>query len=91
MKVYFKEITTRDYSRVGYENISISCSAFPYGTEEGYDASSVWYFVEISDSYTQDEAMKLANEAISKALAEEISVRDALFSLTNEKRRRKKS
>ena len=68
MKVYFKEVTTRDYSRVGYDNVSITSSLSPFGTEEGQSANAVWYFVELSDSFTQDEAMKLASKAISKLL-----------------------
>lgn len=90
MKIYFKEVTTKDFSRVGYDNVSISCSLYPYGTEEGHDASAVWYFLEMSDIYTQGEAIKLAQSAINKALVSKISVKDALFSLTNGKRRRKK-
>ena len=90
MKIYFKEVTTKDFSRVGYDNVSISCSLYPYSTEEGHDTSAVWYFLEISDIYTQGEAIKLAQSAINKALVSEISVKDALFSLTNGKRRRKK-
>ena len=89
MKLYFKEVTTRDYSRVGYDNVSITASPSPFGTEEGQNANTVWYFIEVSDSYTQEEAMKLASKAISKALAEEISVKEALFILTNQKKRKK--
>ena len=89
MKVYFKEVTTRDYSRVGYDNVSITASSSPFGTEEGQSANAVWYFVELSDAYSKDEAMKLASKAISKALSEEIGVKEALFILSNRKKRKK--
>ena len=87
MKIYFKEVTHRDYSRVGYDTVSITCSPFPYGTEEGHDATSVWYFIEVGDAYTQDEALKLAQRAVNKALAEEISLGEAMHLLTKKRRK----
>ena len=90
MKIYFKEVTTKDFSRVGYDNVSISYSLIPYDTEEGHDANAVWYFIEMPSGISQSEATRLAQSAINKALAEEISVSEALFSLTSGKRRRKK-
>ena len=88
MKVYFKELTTRDYSRVGYDNVSITSSLSPFGTEEGQSANAVWYFVELNNDFTQNDAMKLASKAISKALAEKIGVKEALFILTNQKKKK---
>ncbi len=91
MRIYFKEVTFRDYSRVGYDSISISCSLYPYGSEEGHDSTSTWYFIEISDSYTKEEAIKLARAAILKAQDSFISVSEALSTLTNGRRRRKRT
>ena len=91
MRIYFKEVTFRDHSRVGYDSVSISCSLYPYGTEVGHDSTSTWYFVEISDSYTREEAIRLARAAILKAQDSFISVSEALSALTSGKRRRKRT
>jgi len=88
MKLYFCETTYRDYSRVGYDDVFIDCSLSPYDSEEGSNAASVWYSIEISDSYTSDEAMKLGGKAISLAQNEGISVSEAIMRIDKKTRRK---
>ena len=71
-----------DYSRVGYDSVSISHSLEnTHDAEEGSSYSSRWYFLEVDDSFTEEEANKLASEASYLAVNSGMSVREALREL----------
>lgn len=82
MKIYFTESYFMDYSRVGYDSVSILHSLEnTHDTEEGSSYSSRWYFLEVDDSFTEEEANKLASEASYLAVSSDISVKEALRQL----------
>ena len=67
MKIYFTESYFMDYSRVGYDSFSITYSLTCSGSENGSSYSSRWYFLEIDDCFTEEEANHLASEACGKS------------------------
>lgn len=82
MKIYFTESYFMDYSRVGYNSVSIVHSLKnTMDTEEGSSYSSSWYYLEVDDSFTEEEANKLASEASYLAVNSSMSVREALKQL----------
>ena len=91
MKIYFTESYFMDYSRVGYDSFSITYSLTCSGSEKGSSYSSRWYFLEIDDCFTEEEANHLASEACDLSINKGITVREALKELETKALKKRKS
>ena len=85
MKIYFTESYFMDYSRVGYDSVSISHSLKCSSSEKGSSYFSSWYYIEIDDSFTIEEADKLASDTSYLAINSNISVNEAVRKLEKER------
>ena len=87
MKIYFRENSYTDYSRVGYDNIVFEYQFTPYDQTErpisGYYAYSEY---ELPSGYEVDDLYNIASQMILLAYDEMISLDEAFLKVMKNKK-----
>ena len=86
MKLYFSIWGYRDYSRVGYDIVGVSCYTEKPRVYSGIGETEV-YEVDIPDHYTKEQAKALGEKAVQLMnKTNDFSPRSAVYQILNPKR-----